>query len=111
MAEGEGIRGNDQADARLVRECRKGALELRRLAYVRSDDVDVECGCRRLNRSQIPNPIGVVGMLDNRDPGHRGLKVFEQLQPFPAEGIFEAGETRHVTAWMCQALDEAGSHG
>ena len=35
--------------------------------------------------------------------------LFEQLQPFPAEGIFKAGKASDVTTWPRKALDIAGA--
>jgi hypothetical protein len=45
----------------------------------------------------------------DRRPRHAGRNLFEQLQPFPGNGIFEVGKARGVAAWARQALDEAGA--
>jgi hypothetical protein len=45
---------------------------------------------------------------DRRRPPNAGRDLFEQLQPFRAEGAFEVGKAGSVAAWTRQALDEAG---
>jgi len=45
----------------------------------------------------------------DRRARHAGHDLFEQLQPFPGDGIFEIGEARGVAARARQALDVASA--
>src|SRR3954454_4378998 len=38
-----------------------------------------------------------------------GRNLFEQLQPFPAHGIFEVCHARYIATWVGQAIDETRS--
>jgi len=44
----------------------------------------------------------------HRDPGHTWRDLFQQFQPFSAEGVFRSHEAGDVAARLRQAVDEAG---
>jgi hypothetical protein len=53
-----------------------------------------------------PVPAGWVG---DRRSRHARRDLLEQLQPFPADAVFESHETRGVAARPRQAVDEAAA--
>src|SRR5437764_196713 len=60
----------------------------------------------RLDDSELANPGASRGIANDRHPGHVVRDLFEQLEPFCAQAVFECGETGHIAARMRQALDQ-----
>jgi hypothetical protein len=53
--------------------------------------------------------FGYGGIAQNRRARHAGRDLFEQLQPFRADAVFELGKTGGVASRLRQARDEAGA--
>ena len=56
-----------------------------------------------------PVPVRDGGIPKDRRSRHAGRDLLEQLQPFPAQAVFERHETGGVAARPRQAVDEAGA--
>src|SRR6516162_8816795 len=69
--------------------------------YIRaSDGLTIE-------RQRMELPLGTIAK--HRHPLHSGRNLFEQLQPFPSQAVFERHETGGIAAWPRQTIDEAGA--
>ena len=55
----------------------------------------------------MTDPGGYRGIPKDRRPRHAGRDLFEQLQPFAAEAVFEQAESGDVAARTRQVLDES----
>src|SRR5262249_49202182 len=68
--------------------------------------------------AQLSCPAALGGIPQYRYPRHARRDLFEQLQPFPADAVFEQEETGGVAARPRQAfdkisadrIDEVGEH-
>ena len=60
-------------------------------------------------RAELAAPGGYGRIPKDRRSRHAGRDLFEQLQPFPADAVFEIRETGGVAARPRQAIDKAGA--
>src|SRR5262249_1572351 len=62
-----------------------------------------------LNGAHLSGPAGLGGIPQYRYPRHARRDLFEQLQPFPADAVFEQEETGDVAARPRQAFDKTSA--
>src|SRR4029077_1389481 len=57
-------------------------------------------------------PLSAAEAGSRKDPYsfHGGYNLFQQLQPFPAQAVFEIRKPGGVSAWVRQTVDEAGAN-
>ena len=102
-------RRHDQAAIRSAREGRDGALDLARVAHVDRSYLHPERRRHGLDYAKLANSGGCGGIPKNRHSRHARRDLLEQLQPFPADAVFEIHEPGGVAARPRQAVDEAGA--
>jgi hypothetical protein len=66
-------------------------------------------GATDLDRAELADPGCYGGIPKDGRSRHARLDLFEQLQPFPGQAVFERYETGGVAARPRQAVDEAGT--
>ena len=62
-----------------------------------------------LNDGKLARSPALRRVAKHRDPGHTWRDLFQQFQPFSAEGVFRSHEAGDVAARLRQALDEASA--
>ena len=109
MTHRQRARRHDQAAIRGAREGRDGALDLGRVAHVDRAHLHPERRRHGLDDGELADPGGYGGIPKDRRARHARRDLLEQLQPFPAQAVFELHEAGGVAARPRQALDEAGA--
>ena len=79
------------------------------VAHVDRAQLHPERWRRGLDYGELADPFGDGGIAKDRRVRHAGRDLFEQLQPFRADAVFELGKTGDVAARPRQARDEAGA--
>ena len=102
-------RRHDQTAIRGAREGRDGALDLSGVAHVDWAQLHPERWRHGLDRAELADPGCYGGIPKDRRSRHARRDLFEQLQPFPGQAVFERYETGGVAARPRQAVDEAGA--
>ena len=92
-----------------AREYRDGALDFGRIARVDRAQLHPQGRRHRLDGGELADPGGDGRIPQDRRSRHAGRDLFEQLQPFAAQAVFERGETGGVAARPRQARDETGA--
>jgi hypothetical protein len=64
-------------------------------------------GRERLDHGELPGTRGDGGITKHRYSCHRRYDLFEELQPFCGEGIFEDRKAGRVAARLRQTIDIA----
>ena len=83
-------RRHDQAAIRAARECRDGALDLAGVAHVdRASTPPRSDGATDWIAPNWPIPDGDGRIPNDRRSRHARRDLLEQLQPFPADAVFE----------------------
>ncbi|HEY5130994.1 MAG TPA: hypothetical protein VIJ35_27510 [Bradyrhizobium sp.] len=102
-------RRHDQAAIRGAREGRDGALDLAGVAHIDRVHLHPQRRRRGLDCAELAGTGGLGGIPKDRRLRHARHDLLEQLQPFPADAVFESHETRGVAARPRQAADEAAA--
>ena len=92
---------HDQSAVRGARECCDAALDLGRVARIDRTYLDPKRRRRRLHCGELGDPGAAPGIPDHGGARDARRDLLKQLQPFPADGIFERSETGSVTAGPC----------
>ena len=85
------------------------ALDLAGVAHVDRAHLHPQRRRHGLDRAELAASGGDGGIPQHRRSRHTRCDLFEQLQPFSADAVFELHETGGVAARLRQALDEAGA--
>src|SRR5450631_695438 len=101
---------HDKTAIRGTSECRDSALDLVRIAYAYRSNIHPNRGCNRLDHCKLADPGGCRGIPKDGYTLHIGRELFEQLQPFSTQAIFELHKAGGVAARSRQAFDEAGTN-
>ena len=86
-----------------LREGRDGALDLVGVAHVDRGYVHPERRRHGLDCGELADPGGYGWVSKDRHSRHARRDLFEQLQPFPAEAVFERRKAGGVAARPRQA--------
>src|SRR5262249_22481949 len=101
-------RRHNQAGIRSTREIGYAALNLFDVAHAERAKLHPQLRRGGLNCAQLPGS-GPLGFPQYPHLRHVRRDLFEQLQPFAANSIFEQEETSGVTARSRQALDKTSA--
>ena len=84
-------RRHDQAVIRPAREGRDGALDLAGVVHINRVQLDAKRRRHGLDGAELADPAGVAGIPKDRHARYAWRDLFEQLQPFRADGIRTVG--------------------
>jgi hypothetical protein len=101
--------GQDEAAIRRACEFRDGAFDLRRVAHVDRDDFDSQRRRHRLDGSKLADAGRYSGIAKDGHAPRARRNLFNQFQPFPAQGVFKLQKSSGVAARPRQAVNEAGA--
>ena len=104
-----GARRHDQAAIRSVRECRDGALGLAGVAHVDRAYFHSERRRHSLDEVKLAGSGAKGSIPEDRRSRHARRDLFEQLQPFSADAVFEIHKSGGVAVRPRQAADKAGA--
>src|SRR6185436_20386186 len=92
-----------------ARECRDRALDL--AGVTRLDGAQLHAERRRhgLDGTHLAHLEEASRVANDRRSGDAWRDFFEQLQPFPAEAVFDYAEPGRIATGTRQACDEAGT--
>src|SRR5262249_36985289 len=99
--------GYDQAAIRTLRERRHGALDLADVPHIDRAQLDAERRRRRLDYAELSRSSRDGGFSNDRHPRDSGRNLFEQLQPFRSDTVFEHNKTGGIAARPRQAFGVA----
>src|SRR5215510_128858 len=99
---------HDQAAIWGMREGRDSALDLACIAYAEGAQLHPQRRRHGLDGAPRAKPGGYGGIANDRRSRHVGRDLFEQLQPFTADTVFENRKTGGVAPRPRQAFNEAG---
>src|SRR5262245_50258416 len=99
-------RRHNQAAIRSAPEIGYAALDLSGVAHANRAKLHPQLRGSGLNGAQLSGPAALGGIPQYRYPRHARRDLFEQLQPFPADAVFEQEETGGVAARPRQAFDK-----
>src|SRR5215471_5514988 len=100
----------DQSAIRRAGKGRNGALDLTRFAHVDRRQLDTHRRRYGLESTELTGPRGGC-ISENGHTPHSRSDLFQQLQPFPADAVFELNKSGGIAARSCQAIDEGGADG
>src|SRR5262249_1342161 len=83
---------------RVARQTSDAALDLAGVARVDRTDLDAEERPHGLDRAQLPAPGRDARIAEDRRAGDAGRNLLEQLEPFSAHAVFDAGKPRRIAA-------------
>ena len=92
-----------------ARECRDRALDLAGVTRLYRAQLHAERRRHGLDGTHLAHLGGPRRVANDRHSGDAWRDFFEQLQPFPAEAIFDYGEPGRIATGARQACDEAGT--
>ncbi len=98
-----------QTAVRAARESRNRALDLTGIAHIDRGQFNTERWGHGLDRAELANSRGYGGITYDGDSRQFRHHLFEQLQPFRANAVFEIDKAGRVAARPCQAIDETGA--
>src|SRR5262249_22586902 len=101
--------GHDQSAVRTLREGSNCALDLAGIAHIYRTQLHTKRWCLALLRGARGGPRRYSRISEDGRSRHAGRDLFEQLEPFPAHGKFEAGKASYAPTRPCQTLDIAGA--
>src|SRR5262245_25708134 len=102
-------RRHNQAAIRSAPEIGYAALDLSGIAHADRAKLYSQLRGSGLNGAQLPPARDLGGIPQYRYPRHARRDLFEQLQPFPADAVFEQEETGGVAARPRQAFDKTAA--
>src|SRR5262245_57326809 len=102
-------RRHDQAAIRSAPEIGCGAVALSGVARAIRPTLLPQLRGSGLNGAQLSGPAALGGIPQYRYPRHARRDLFEQLQPFPADAVFEQEETGGVATRPRQAFDKTSA--
>src|SRR5262249_34793829 len=82
-------RGDDQTTIWAAGEGGYRALDFSNVAQINRAQLHTERRCNRLKRAELTGPGGNVRIANACRSRHAGSCLLEQLQPFPADAVFE----------------------
>jgi hypothetical protein len=100
---------HDQAAIWPAREGGHGALDLAGVAHPDRADLNSERRRYGLDRAKLAGSCGRSWVSHDCCSGHTRSNLFEQLQPLPAQAVFELHKSGGVTAWAREIVDEAAA--
>src|SRR5262245_30373126 len=101
--------GHYQAAIRPLRERRDRPLDLAGIAHVDCAQLYAQGRRRSLDYAELTRS-GRNGRFSNdRDPRHAGRNLFEQLQPFRSDAVFEHDKSGGIAARPREAIDVTGT--
>ena len=100
---------HDQTAVRCAHGRRDGALDVAGVAQVDRVHLHPERRRHRLDGAQLADHGGDGGIAKHRRARDLRRDLLEQLQPFPADAVFEIGETGDVASRPRQTGNEAAA--
>src|SRR6516162_1804667 len=97
--------GYDKATVRTPRERRDGALNLVGTAHIDGTQFYPKRRPHGLDRCELGGSTGYGRISKDCHAHHARRNLFEEFQPFPAEGIFEVAKAGDITTRPRHALD------
>src|SRR5262245_64509991 len=98
----------DQSAIRRAGKGRNGALDLARLAHVDRPQLDTHRRRYGLEGAELTSPrVGCIP--EDSHTLHSRSDLFQQLQPFPADAVFELNKSGGIAARSRQAIDDGGA--
>src|SRR5215468_883627 len=98
-----------QATVGTRRERRDGAIDLAGVLHIDRAQFYPKRRRQGLNCPELRGSSRYSRVSKNCRSRRARCNLFEQLQPFPADGIFKGSKASDVTTWLRQALDIAGA--
>src|SRR5262249_24894852 len=92
-------------------ESADGAVDVAGIVHINRAQFHPKRGCHRLNCPELRRASGYPRISKDCHSRYTRVNLFEQLQPFAAEGEFECGEASNVRTGAPQALDKARADG
>src|SRR6516165_5300600 len=89
--------------------CCDGALDRIGVAYVDRTQLHPERWCHGLDRAELASTRGAGWVTEHRYATDARRDLFEQLQPFSTQAVFEIGEPGDIAARPREALHETGT--
>ena len=103
------LRQHDQGAIRSASKFANPALNLTGISYVDRTGLKPQLRCHSLDCGPLSDAGGIGGIAKDRHAGQPWRNLFKQFRPFHAQAEFEIRESSRVSAWTCEACNEAAA--